>query len=84
MGHFYNGIFQFYINQCVKCDVQTAYLDEPFNRALIKVMGNISLIFNLLMPKGLTKEQLYKVTNHLKIVKLCQQRDTLMEKIKQK
>ena len=48
----------------------------------MKVMGNISLIFNPLAPKGLTKEQLSKVAEHLKIVKLRQQRDALTEKIK--
>ena len=49
----------------------------------MKVMGNISLIFNPLALKELTKEQLCEIVNHLKIVKLCQQRDALIEKIKQ-
>jgi hypothetical protein len=70
MGHSYNGIFQFYINQRVKYDVQAAYLDELSDRALVKVMGNISLIFDPHAPKGLTKEQLCEVANHLKIVEL--------------
>ncbi|OCK87281.1 uncharacterized protein K441DRAFT_594588, partial [Cenococcum geophilum 1.58] len=46
------------------------YLDEPSNRALVKVIGNISLIFNPHALKGLTKEQLYKVANHPIIVEL--------------
>ena len=83
MGHSYDGIFQFYINQRVKCDVQAAYLDEPSDRALVKVMGNMSLTFDPHAPKGLTKEQLCEVANHPKIVKLRQQRDNLMKKIKQ-
>ena len=83
MGHSYNSIFQFYINQRVKYNVQAAYLDEPSNRALVKVIENISLIFNPLTPKKPTKEQLCKIANHPKIVKLRQQRDALTEKIKQ-
>ncbi|XTI94086.1 hypothetical protein V2W45_1252548, partial [Cenococcum geophilum] len=47
-----------------------AYLDEPSNRALVKVIGNISLIFNPYTLKGLTKEQLCEVINYPKIVKL--------------
>ena len=82
MGHFYDGIFQFYINQHIKCDVQAVYLDKLSNRALIKVMGNISLIFNPHAPKGLTKKQLYKVVNYPKIIKLYQQKDNLTKKIK--
>ena len=83
MGHSYDGIFQFYINQRVKCDVQAAYLDEPSDRALVKVMGNMSLTFDPLAPKEPTKEQLCEIANHPKIVKLRQQRDALTEKIRQ-
>jgi hypothetical protein len=36
----------------------------------VKVIGNISLTFDPHALKGLTKEQLYEVVNHLKIVKL--------------
>ncbi|KAF2174473.1 hypothetical protein K469DRAFT_648257, partial [Zopfia rhizophila CBS 207.26] len=33
MGHGYSGVFQFYINPRVKCDVQAAYLDQPSDKA---------------------------------------------------
>ncbi|KAF2194980.1 hypothetical protein K469DRAFT_698544 [Zopfia rhizophila CBS 207.26] len=83
MGHGYSGVFQFYINPRVKCDVQAAYLDQPSDKALMKVLGNMSLTYDPLAPTGPTPEDARAIQQHPKIVKLRQRRDALTAKIKQ-
>ena len=46
-------------------------MDQPSNKALMKVIGNINLTFDPLALIGLTKEESYAITNYLRIVKLC-------------
>jgi len=82
MGHAYSGIFQFYINPRIKCDVQAAFLEEPSDKALMKVMGGMSLTSDPNAPKGLSKEESRAIANHPKIVELRQRRDALTAKIR--
>ncbi|KAF2174706.1 hypothetical protein K469DRAFT_685751 [Zopfia rhizophila CBS 207.26] len=83
MGHSYSGIFQFYINPSVKCDVQAAYLDQPSDKALMKVLGNMSLTRDPLAPTKPSLEDARAIRQHPKVVKLRQRRDALTAKIKQ-
>lgn len=83
MGHSYSGVFQFYINPRVKCDVQAAYLDEPSDKALMKVLGSMSLTRDPLAPTKPTPEDARAIQQHPRVVKLRQRRDDLTTKIKQ-
>lgn len=83
MGHSYSGIFQYYINPNVKCDVQAAYLDQPSDTALMKMLGNMSLTRDPLAPTGLSLEDARAIQQHPKILKLRQKRDDLTTRLKQ-
>lgn len=83
MGHSYSGIFQFYINPNVKCDVQAAYLDQPSDTALMRVLGNMSLTRDPLAPTKLSPEDARSIQQHPKVIKLRQRRDDLTERLKE-
>ncbi|KAI9685965.1 MAG: hypothetical protein M1822_003948 [Bathelium mastoideum] len=83
MGHSHSDIFQFYINPRVRCDVQAAYLDEPSDRALMKVLGRMSLTYDPLAPKRLSAEDSRAVGQNPRVVELRQKRDRLSAKIKE-
>jgi hypothetical protein len=82
MGHSHSGIFQFYINPNVKCDVQAAFLDEPSDKALMKVLGSMSLTRDPLAPTKLQPDDAHAIAQHPAVIKLRQQRDGLTKKIK--
>ncbi|KAF2729867.1 hypothetical protein EJ04DRAFT_527418 [Polyplosphaeria fusca] len=81
MGHSYSGIFQFYINPNVKCDVQTAYLEQPSDTALMKVLSSMSLTRYPLAPNKLSLDDARAIEQHATIVKLRQKRDALTKTI---
>ncbi|KAI9681019.1 MAG: hypothetical protein M1822_007093 [Bathelium mastoideum] len=83
MGHSHSDIFQFYINPRIRCDVQAAYLDEPSDRALMKVLGRMSLTYDPLAPKRLSAEDSRAVSQHPRVVELRLKRDRLSTKIKE-
>ncbi|KAF2191690.1 hypothetical protein K469DRAFT_718709 [Zopfia rhizophila CBS 207.26] len=80
VGYGYLGVFQFYINPRVKCDVQAAYLDQPSDKVLMKVLGNMFLTYDPLALTGPTLEDAHAIQQHPKIIKLRQRRDALMKK----
>jgi hypothetical protein len=82
MGHSHSGIFQFYINPNVKCDVQAAFLDEPSDKVLMKVLGSMSLTRDPLAPTKLKPDDARAIAEHPTVVKLRQKRDALTKKIK--
>ena len=70
MGHAYSGVFQFYLNQRVKCDVQAAFLGRPSEKALLKAVGHMSLTADARAPTKLTEEDKIALANHPTISKL--------------
>ncbi len=82
MGHAYSGVFQFYLNQRVKCDVQAAFLGRPSEKAFLKAVGHISLIADARAPTKLTKDYKIELANHPKISKLRRKRDGIASEIK--
>ena len=81
MGHSYSGIFQFYINPKVKCDVQAAYLDQPSDKALMKVLGNMTLTRDPLAPTRLSLDDARAIQQHPKVIKLRQRRNALSKRL---
>jgi hypothetical protein len=82
MGHSDSGIFQFYIDPNVKCDVQSAFLDEPSDKVLMKVLGSMSLTRDPLAPTKLKPDDARTIAQHPTVVELRQQRDDWTKKIK--
>jgi hypothetical protein len=82
MGHSYSGIFQFYINPNVKCDVQAAFLEEPSDKVLMKLLGSMSLTRDPLAPTRLEPDDARAIAQHPTVVELRQRRDAWTQKIK--
>ncbi len=82
MGHAYSGVFQFYLKQRVKCDVQAAFLRRPSEKALFKAVGHMSLTADARAPTRLTEDYKIALTNHPKISKLRRKRDRIASEIK--
>jgi len=84
MGHAYSVVFQFYLNQRVKCDVQAAFLGRPSEKALLKAVGHMSLTADARAPTKLTEEDKIALANHPTISKLRRRRDVVASKMKSK
>ncbi|KAL5407310.1 hypothetical protein PMIN04_011770 [Paraphaeosphaeria minitans] len=82
MGHSHSGIFQFYINPNVKCDVRAAFLDEPSDDVLVKMLGNMSLTRDPLAPTRLGLEDARTIEEHPTVARLRQRRDALTDTLK--
>lgn len=82
MGHSQSRIFQVYLNQRVKRDVQAAFLGRPSQDALIRAVGHMSRSLDPRAPTALTPEELVAIKIDPTIVKLRQSRDTLSLQMK--
>lgn len=82
MGHSHSGIFQFYINPNVKCDVQAAFLDEPSDDVLVKMLGNMSLTRDPLAPTKLGPHDARAIEEHPTIARLRLRRDAFTDTLK--
>ncbi|KAI0626734.1 DUF3435 domain-containing protein [Pyrenophora tritici-repentis] len=82
MGHSYSEIFQFYINPNVKCDVQAAFLEEPSDKILMKVLGSMSLTRDPLAPTRLEPDDARSIQQDPTVVRLRLRRDALTKEIK--
>jgi len=82
MGHAYSGVFQFYLNQRVKSDIQAAFLGRPSEKALFKAVGHMSLTADARAPTKLTEDYKVALANHPKISKLRRKRDRIVSEIK--
>lgn len=83
MGHSYSEIFQFYINPNVKCDVQAAFLDEPSDSALMKLLGNMSLTRDPLAPTRLGPDDARAIETHPSIARLRLRRDEMTKRLRE-
>jgi hypothetical protein len=83
MGHAHSGVFQFYLNQRVKCDVQAAFLGRPSEKALLRAVGQMSLTADPRAPTRLNAGQSSELATNQIIVKLTKKRDALTAAIKQ-
>ncbi|KAL9082612.1 MAG: hypothetical protein Q9165_008843 [Trypethelium subeluteriae] len=79
MGHSDSTIFQFYLTQKVKCDVQAAFLDEPKNSSLIKITGAMRFTADSHAPRTLTQEQRNAITNSPTVLSMARKIETLMQ-----
>lgn len=84
MGHSYSGIFQFYINPNVKLDVQAAFLDQPSDEALMKLLGSMSLTCDPNAPTGLSPENAHAIQLDPKVMKLRERRDRITTALRRK
>lgn len=81
MGHSHSGIFQFYLNQKVKCDVQAAFLGVPSQDTLLRTVGHMSYTMDPNAPTELTEEDKARVSNHPKVAQNKQKLATLEGRI---
>ncbi|KAK7177930.1 FluG domain-containing protein [Paraphaeosphaeria sporulosa] len=82
MGHSHSGIFQFYINPNVKCDFQAAFLDEPSDDVLVKMLGNMSLTRDRLAPTRLGPDDARAIEEHPTVARLRLRRDASTDTLK--
>src|SRR5271155_2523251 len=68
MNHRDAGIFQAYLNERVRCDVQAAFLGRPSADALIKATGHISRLVDPRAPVGLTDSQVNSLKTNPRVV----------------
>ena len=68
MNHRDAGIFQAYLNERVRCDVQAAFLGRPSADALIKATSHMSRFVDQRAPVGLTKTQTSSLKTHPQLI----------------
>jgi hypothetical protein len=84
MNHRDAGIFQAYLNERVRCDVQAAFLGRPSADALIKAAGHMSRFVDPRAPVDLPETEVNKLKTHADIVKLRQLQDGYSQAIRDK
>src|SRR5437764_15298744 len=77
MNHRDAGIFQAYLNERVRCDVQAAFLGRPSADALIKATSHMSRSVARRSPGGLTKTQTSNLKTHPQLIQHRALRDSL-------
>jgi len=82
MNHRDAGVFQAYLNERVRCDVQAAFLGRPSDDALIKAIGHMSRFVDPRAPVGLTDSQVNNLENDSRIVKCREIRNTLAQNLR--
>jgi hypothetical protein len=82
MNHRDAGIFQAYLNERVRCDVQAAFLGRPSADALIKAAGHMSRFVDPRAPVDLPETEVNKLKTHADIVKLRQLQDGYSQAIR--
>ncbi|KAL6722251.1 hypothetical protein ACLMJK_001358 [Lecanora helva] len=82
MGHQNSQTFQFYLNERVKFDVQSAVLGSPSKQALINALGGMRWTLDRRAPTNLSIEQRASLRNNKEIADLCEARDSLAKCIK--
>jgi hypothetical protein len=75
-------IFEEYLNERVKHDVQAAFLEEPSENGLLCAFDHMSLICDPRAPTTIIKEELQNSPVDVKISGLLLQREELKEEIK--
>jgi Protein of unknown function (DUF3435) len=76
------GVFQAYLNERVRCDVQAAFLRRPSANTLIKVANYISRYVDPRAPTELSDSNLDILKTHPDIVRARQLRDGLSKDIR--
>src|SRR5271170_3170345 len=84
MNHKDAGIFQAYLNERVRYDVQAAFLGRPSADALIKAVGHMSRFVDPRAPVDLPESEVNKLKTHVDIVKLRQLQDSYSQAIRDK
>jgi Protein of unknown function (DUF3435) len=84
MNHRDAGIFQAYLNERVRCDVQAAFLGRPSADALIKVASHMSRYVDPRAPTELSVSNTDSLKTHPDIVRARQLRDGLSKDIRAK
>jgi Protein of unknown function (DUF3435) len=82
MNHRDAGIFQAYLNERVRCDVQAAFLGRPSADALIKAASHMSRYVDPRAPTELSVSNLNALKTHPDIVRARQLRDGLSKDIR--
>src|SRR5689334_12999632 len=77
MNHRDAGIFQAYINERVRFDVQAAFLGKPSADAIIRVTSHMSRYVDPRAPVALTESEVNNLKTHTTIVKYRELRDSL-------
>jgi len=76
------GVFQAYLNERVRCDVQAAFLRRPSADALIRVANHISRYVDPRAPTELSDSNLDVLKTHPDIVRARQLQDSLSKDIR--
>jgi Protein of unknown function (DUF3435) len=76
------GVFQAYLNERVRCDIQAAFLGRPSADALIKAASYMSRYIDLRAPTDISDLKLNKLKTDPDIVKYRQLRDNLSRDIR--
>jgi Protein of unknown function (DUF3435) len=82
MNHRDAGVFQAYLNERVRYDVQAAFLRRPSTNALIKVASHMSRYVDPRAPTELSDSNLDVLKTHPDIVRARQLRDGLSKDIR--
>ena len=84
MNHRDAGVFQAYLNERVRFDVQAAFLGRPSANALIKATGHMSRSVDPRAPVALTESQLNSLKTDPRVVEHRALRDSLSETLRKK
>jgi hypothetical protein len=82
MNHRDAGIFQAYLNERVRCDVQAAFLGRPSADALIKATSHMSRFVDPRAPVGLTETQTSSLKTHPQLIQHRALRDSLSKTLR--
>jgi Protein of unknown function (DUF3435) len=82
MNHRDAGVFQAYLNERVRCDVQAAFLGRPSADALIKAASHMSRYVDPRAPTDISDLKLNELKTDPSIVKYRQLRDKLSQDIR--
>lgn len=82
MGHQDSRIFQFYLSERVKFDVQATFLGIPSKSALIVALGSMSRSFDRRAPTKLSLDQRIALKSDPTVLELRKLRDRLSDNIK--
>jgi hypothetical protein len=77
-----SNIFEAYLNERVKFDVQAAFLERPSQDGLLRAFAHMSLTCDPRAPTSIDSEVLDTLPPDPKILKLRRQREVLKSKIK--
>lgn len=82
MNHRDAGIFQAYINERVRFDVQAAFLGKPSADGTMRATSHMSRYVNLCAPVELAEPEINNLKTHPIIVEYRQLRDNLSKTLR--